>query len=248
MGILTKKMLVDNFSQGKLIRDARKINGQYDIEAASYDLSIGIAVCKKHNKKLFQKRHEIATFDPTASIEAQKTITLGPGQMVFVITQEEIVMPDNMCGVVYSRNSLALNGILALNAGHIDPSYTGPITIKLINLRAIDCTLRMGDPIFTIVFQTLEKEQNNQFESNPRTITKQEILKRVTEATDISLDNALYDLALLREFVKENEFGRAVWKWVSKSFWGMTTFIVTSILWLISAYMSVQKLLELLKK
>ena len=49
-------------------------------------------------------------------------------------------------------------GILALNAGHIDPGYDGPIVIRLINIRSIPWVLTMGDPIFTVVFQTLNYE------------------------------------------------------------------------------------------
>ena len=65
-------------------------------------------------------------------------------------------MPSCLCGTVYSRNSLALAGILALNAGHVDPGYKGPIAIRLINLRATPWTLTLGQAIFTITFQTVD--------------------------------------------------------------------------------------------
>ena len=55
--------------------------------------------------------------------------------------------------------------------------------------------------------EILEKFENEPFESFYRITNREETLSRVTKATDISLVNALYDLALLREFVKENEFG-----------------------------------------
>ena len=245
MGILTKRHIVKYLSDGKLLKNPRlKEDNSFDVEAASYDLSIGIAVSKKHNKKLFQKRHQI--LDLGANNKKERIITLAPGQMVFVITHEEIMMPDNLCGTVYSRNSLSQNGILALNAGHIDPGFNGPITIKLINLRSIDCTFTLGEAIFTIVFHTLEKFENEPFESFYRVTNKEDTLSRVIKATDMSLDNALYDLALLREFVKENEIGRAIRKWAFKTFWGIVTFIFTSILTLIGAAISIMKLLEIL--
>jgi len=164
--------------------------------------------------------------------------------MIFVITHEEINMPTNLCGTVYSRNSLAQQGILALNAGHIDPGFHGPITIKLINLRTIDWTFKLGDPIFTIVFHTLDEIDNSieNFE-----ITKFDTEKRVYATTDISLYNALYDLALLREFVKEKEIGRALRKWFFKTFWGLVVFILTCSVALLAAISSGIKIYEFLK-
>ena len=246
MGILTQKHIIDQIGKGILIKNARrKENGELDVEAASYDLSIGTAVSKKHNRKPFQKKHETLDINDTNKKKKQRSITLSPGQMVFVVSHEEVILPEYICATVYSRNSLAQKGILALNAGHIDPGFQGPITIKLINLRSVDYTLALGEPIFTIVFETID---NPEYRDSPnRIMTRPETLKRVNEATDVSLDNALYDLALLREFVKENEFGRAVRKWLFRTAWGIITFTLTLVFSLIGAAYSVAKLIELLK-
>jgi deoxycytidine triphosphate deaminase len=250
MGTLTRESIVEYLTRNELIRNARKDPyGNFEVEAASYDLSIGIAVKKKHGDKPFQKRHEIFTkeVDPNTKWKPQKTITLSPGQMVFVISDEEILMPEHLCGTVYSRNSLALKGILALNAGHIDPGYHGPITIKLINLRSVDATFFMGQPIFTIVFNTMEPRPYNPLNSHKRIATKEEMLERVITATDEALDNALYDLALLREFVKEKEFGKALKNWLIRTFWGLVTLVIASTIALLGAIETVTKFIDLMK-
>jgi deoxycytidine triphosphate deaminase len=241
MGILRKKKIIEYLDNGQLIKDARKIDGKFDVEAASYDLAIGTAVIKKDGKRIFQKRTQQYVYHPEKI--KQETVTLGPGQMIFTITHEEIMMPENLCGTVYSRNSLAQRGILALNAGHIDPGFHGPITIKLINLRSIDYTLKMGDPIFTIVFHEVIKDEKD-MDVNQRIITKEDTLKRVLDATDLSLNNALYDLALLREFVKENEFGRALRKWLFKTFWGIVVFILGIMVTIITVSGNMVKIYE----
>lgn len=247
MGILTNKQIIKHLKDGKLIKNARKApDGEFEVEGASYDLCIGVAVRKKHGDKPFQKRHEIYNYEATCDCLTQKTISLSPGQMVYVITHEEVLMPEYLCGTVYSRNSLALNGILALNAGHIDPGYSGPITIKLINLRSVACTFTMGEPIFTIVFHKLEPNSDGKFEPEIRKATKQEMLKRIIKVTDESLDNALYDLSLLREFVKENEMGRALRKWFFRTFWGWVTFIIGSVIALMSLIVTCAKLWEII--
>ena len=241
MAILTQKQIIDQLDQGKLIKNARKKdNGVFDVEAASYDLSVGTAVCKKHNRKPFQKKHQTLSIDQEKL--KQKTVTLSPGQMVFVITHEELMLPNNIYGTVYSRNSLSQNGILALNAGHIDPGFNGPITIKLINLRSIDYTFSLGEPIFTIIFNTIDSPE---YINDPyRLMTKEDTLKRVNDTTDMSLDNALYDLALLRDYVRVEEFGKAYWKWLYKSLLGIITIIFS----LVGVIYTILKVYELLIK
>jgi deoxycytidine triphosphate deaminase len=237
MGILTKKEIIERLLKNELLINPRKNrDNEFDVEAASYDLAAGIAVVKHDGVKVFSKRAKKFNFVTGKVI--QDTVTLNPGQMMFVITQEEIIMPDDLCGTVYSRNSLAQKGVLALNAGHVDPGYQGPITIKLINLRNTKFTLCLGEPIFTIVFTKLECKIKD---LKGQTITQDETLKRVLLATDLSLDNALYDLALLNNFIKKGEFGKEYFKWVKTSIWGMLTTLFT----LLGAFVALSKIYEL---
>jgi len=56
MGILTRQQIVKYLQNGKLIKNARKVDSDFDVEAASYDLSVGIAVKKNEGNRIFQKR------------------------------------------------------------------------------------------------------------------------------------------------------------------------------------------------
>ena len=237
MGILTKEDINKAFLAGKLISNPRKNDkGEFDIESASYDLAAGIAVVKHDGVKVFSKRAKKYKYVP-GSLQ-QDTVTLKPGQMMFVITSEEVHTTDEVSATVYSRNSLAYKGVLALNAGHIDPGYHGPISIKLINLRNSDFTLRLGEPIFTIVFSQLQSKIKNLEE---RRITSDDMLTRVLTATDLSLDNALYDLALLNNFVKKDDFGKEYLKWLKSSVWG----IISSVLALIGTVVMLNNLYKI---
>jgi dUTPase len=95
-------------------------------------------------------------FDETKEESAQNFVTLQPGQMVLVVSKEDLIMPLDVCGTVYSRNRLQKENILALNAGHVDPGYEGPIIIRLINLSSLPWNLRLGQAVFTTVFHTVE--------------------------------------------------------------------------------------------
>lgn len=234
MAVLSKQEIEKGILAGKLVINARKdAAGNFDIEAASYDLAAGIAVIKHDGVKIFAKRAKKYKYVPNKI--QQDTVTLKPGQMMFVITNEEVKTTDEVSATVYSRNSLAYKGVLALNAGHVDPNYHGPISIKLINLRNSDFTLRLGEPIFTIVFSQLQSKMTGLSE---RRITQDEMLSRVLGATDLSLDNALYDLALLNNFVKKDDFGKIYFKWLRSSFLG----IITSLLALLGTVVMLNNL------
>ena len=114
-------------------------------------------------------------------------------------------MPMDLCGTVYSRNNLALRGILALNAGHVDSGYEGPIAIRLINMRATPWTLALGEPIFTIAFQTLDvvPEEGT---AVGRIETQDSMIARVRDTADSALSNALFDLYASAMETRLNEY------------------------------------------
>jgi deoxycytidine triphosphate deaminase len=223
MGVLTKDLIIERLNKNELLINARRTpTGEYDVEHSSYDLSAGIAVIKHDGIKIFSKRTKKYKYIPDSF--QKNTVTLKPGQMMFVVTHEEINMPSDLCGTVYSRNSLAQKGILALNAGHVDPGFRGPITIKLISLRNSNYTFQLGEAIFTLVFTKLESAIPDLV---GQTIMVDDTVKRVLAATDLSLDNALYDLALLNNFIKKDEFGKQLFKWLRSSVAGIFTLILT---------------------
>ena len=203
-GVLNRQE-IDTLLQNKklLLNPRRGKDGQFDIENDSYDLAAGTAIWKeKHGSKWVVKTLH---YSRRPSIIPQPTLTVQPGQMIFVVTHEDVLMPQNLCGTVYSRNKLALEGILALNAGHVDSGYEGPIVIRLINLRAITWTLTLGDPIFTITFQTTNPNSDESLKK-VRRVSQKEMVLRVRETANAALSNALYDLYSDNVDQRLNEF------------------------------------------
>lgn len=193
MGILNRDEIERRLVKGELLLKARKKDdGRFDIQPDSYDLTVGTAVWKSINEK-GEPKVETISFNSKDSTLQETSVSVQPGQMIFVITQEDINMPNYLSGTVFSRNSIALKGILGLNAGHVDPGYTGPIVIRLINLNSIPWTLTLGEPIFTIVFQTLDYKDGDLLVARP-SISDEEMLLKVRETADKALSNALFDL------------------------------------------------------
>jgi deoxycytidine triphosphate deaminase len=153
MSILSQACIVALIKSAGMIRNYReRPNRDPWVEAASYDLRAGRAVWKDPDSGSLQ----MEKFHPTE--EDQPILSLKPGQMVIVVTHEELTLPTDVCGTVYSRNRLQKDNILALNAGHVDPGYDGQIIIRLINLGSTIWTFPLGEPIFTIVFEQLQDD------------------------------------------------------------------------------------------
>lgn len=132
---------IQNLSQGPnpLIHsfDATSLQG------ASYDMRAGSFI-KAHSK--------------TVQLIDQGTMEIAAGEVVEIITLEELEIPDNHCAYVFPINSLSSQGLLVLNPGHIDPNFKGPLSVKAINLKKTSYTIHHGDPVFTIVFHSLDKK------------------------------------------------------------------------------------------
>jgi|SRR5581483_4081086 len=188
MPILNKKDLLDQIAVGQLVLNPlRDENGNPVVEPASYDLRAGIVLWKEEATSTIQ----LQNFDEVTNPWQQPVVTLRPGQMVFVITHEELKLMETVCATVYSRNKLQKENILALNAGHIDPGYEGPIMIRLINLSKVEWPLRLGDAIFTVVFHTVK--DGSGLSKHPRR-SKRETLDAAMKTAADAFSNPFHDL------------------------------------------------------
>ena len=187
MPILSKREIERRINAEELVRHPRRDDdGNLVVEFASYDLRAGIVLWKDgETDKIIQ-----VNFDETKDSLQQVSVTLLPGQMVFVITHEELKLPVGVCGTVYSRNRLQKANILALNAGHVDPGFEGPIIIRLINLAAIPWSLPLGEAVFTVVFHTVKPEGTT---GHPP-ITKMQTLEAARKTAEGAFTNPFHDL------------------------------------------------------
>ena len=200
MPILNGDQIRDHILAGRLVLDPQRgEDGMPVVEPASYDMRAGTVLWKD------KYSGEIKTLHYAPDDHNQTVVTLSPGQMMFVITQEELSTPWSICGTVYSRNSLQKQNILALNAGHVDPGYRGPILIRLINLGQVEWPLNLGQPVFTVVFHTVAAVD----ESRPQDVrSKGTTLIAAEMAAAQAFSNPLHDLysdALRKHFAEHDQ-------------------------------------------
>ncbi|HTH55705.1 MAG TPA: hypothetical protein VL728_06635 [Cyclobacteriaceae bacterium] len=240
MATLSKQEIIAYLNRGELIKNPRKLaDGSFDVEPASYDLTAGIVLWKEVKNGDDKGPIKTLRYRSGRELSEQPSVTLQPGQMAFVITLEEILMPVKLAGTVYSRNQLSRDGILALNAGHIDPGFNGPIVIRLINLRNTTYTVRLGAPIYSIVFSSLVYSDEKSLEVH-RHISMDESLVKATESANASLSNALHDPKLSVDFIRvefgdpgsylrTEDFGKAFVAYLKKNLWKVVWITITSL-------------------
>jgi deoxycytidine triphosphate deaminase len=183
MPLLNRKEIRDCIKAGELVLYPAIEDGVIAVEAASYDLRIGVVVWKEEGTDQIKQK----VFDESKT-SLEKPLTLKPGQMIFVVTHEELKLPKYIAGTVYSRNKLQKENILALNAGHVDPGYQGPIIIRLVNLGAAPWPFRLGDAVFTVVFHTVFPSDGGDRRS------KKQMIDAATEAARNAFSNPFHDL------------------------------------------------------
>jgi deoxycytidine triphosphate deaminase len=176
MPILTGKEILDGIDKGLITNHDKN-----RVSTCSYDLAVG---------RVFRDGKVIGPNNPPA----HQQIIVAPGEVVTLLTAEELHLPNNVAATAYAMNSQSSEGFLVLNPGHVDPGYEGPLEIKAINLRKVPFALTMGDPVFTVVFDRLSKStsgynKNKPLEETIRAVRKKEVELTVRTIGDLVAEN-----------------------------------------------------------
>ena len=94
-----------------------------------------------------------AGLDLVAAVEADRPVTIAPGERAPIPTGIAVALPPGTEGQVRPRSGLALrHGVTVLNApGTIDADYRGEIQVILVNLGQADFTIARGTRIAQLV-------------------------------------------------------------------------------------------------
>jgi dCTP deaminase len=82
--------------------------------------------------------------------------SLPPGQTAVVTTREHLHMPQNLAAIGFPPSHISVQGVLMTNPGHVDPGYTGPMHLTVINMGRDSFDLNIGAPIVTVLFFQLD--------------------------------------------------------------------------------------------
>lgn len=78
---------------------------------------------------------------------------LQPGQFILAHTVETLAMPYDVSALLRTKSSMGRIGLEHMDAGWIDPAFTGALTLEFTNtLQHHAIRIRPGDPVGQLVF------------------------------------------------------------------------------------------------
>lgn len=152
MNVLADRELVDFIDQGHIKLGEIKVPKDWyekdsPVQPASVDLHIG---------NIFLPESSVDSAN--GGIRAIKNYILKPGETVLVEVEEELEIPANYAGFGFPPASVAVQGLLMTNPGHIDPGFKGRLKFTLINMGKKELQIRNGDVIFSTIWVKLHME------------------------------------------------------------------------------------------
>ena len=123
-------------------------------EGVKYDFRMG--------KRLLKAKFGRA-IDMTSPQIDHNDLFVEPGEMVFVLTQERIELPQNMTALLSPKRKLSHQGIMVLGGFCIDPLYPGRLLVGLYNFSSTRFPLVPEKKLIAAVFYQLEGNELSDF-------------------------------------------------------------------------------------
>jgi deoxycytidine triphosphate deaminase len=124
-------------------------------EGVKYDFRMGTKVLK-------------ATFGQPIDMEKmaeaeRRAMAVEPGEIVFVVTEERLELPQHIMAVLSPKRKLSHEGIQVLGGLCVDPLYRGRLWIGLQNVSSTKFPLIPGKKLIAAVFYELEAGEIGEF-------------------------------------------------------------------------------------
>jgi deoxycytidine triphosphate deaminase len=115
----------------------------HSFEPATIDLSVG--------EEAFA-----ASKDEITPLSKGQLLIIPPGEMVLIVTKEEIKLGPQIAGHIGLRSSFTRKGLVLLAGPQIDPGFEGTLHVVLCNLSPTEIAIAYGESFCTIELHRLE--------------------------------------------------------------------------------------------
>lgn len=155
MTVLSAQTIAHRIGYGDLLirpfEDQAKqaLGMSYGLSSCGYDIRVG-----KIDRKKRKQRYASSNPDYNTWIDVESW-PLQPGEFLLCASLEYMELPNDICGKVHDKSTLARQG-LALQNTILEPGWRGYITLELSNHSAKSISIRVGQPIAQVVFELLD--------------------------------------------------------------------------------------------
>ena len=167
-------------------------NGKSEnIDGIKYDFSLSQRVLKAK----FKIPINIDDLPQTTRTE----FVVDPGEVVFVLTEETLKMPDNVMAVLIPKRKLSHDGIMILGGLSVDPLYAGKLLIGLYNLSSSPFQIIAGKKLIAAQFYRLSDEEKQNINAPSVAIKDfpEELVKLMQNYKPVSMDALMSNMSSL---------------------------------------------------
>lgn len=150
---LTYEELVDAVENSSFIKNGVKECA----EGIKYDFRMGSRVLKA-------SKHGAVDIDKLPETEKNEMV-VEPGEVVFVLTEENLDLPNTLMAQLVPKRKLSHEGIIVLGGFCIDPLYRGKLLVGLYNFSSTPFSLKPRRKLIAAVFYEL---QGNEIGTTPK--------------------------------------------------------------------------------
>ena len=151
-----------------------------NIDCASYNLRVGgeaFATSDKFGKS--------SPSDPIITILGQSpnhTLRIHPGQFAFLLTHENVTVPDDAIALISMRAKYKFQGLINVSGFHVDPGWSGKLLFSVYNAGAHEVIISNEEKLFLIVFSSLDRKSTSIYngKSQGQKSIKPELIKDMT--------------------------------------------------------------------
>lgn len=150
-------------------------------EGIKYDFRMGSQVLKAK----FGRSMDIAKM----SEEQKAEMVIDPGEVVFVLTEETLELPDSIMAQLMPKRKLSHDGILVLGGFCVDPLYSGKLLVGLYNFSSSPFVLDPGRKLIAAIFFELQESERGAFEKPEASVVDfpRELVRLITAYQPIDL-------------------------------------------------------------
>lgn len=125
------------------------------VEGNKYDFRLGYRLLKAKFSGIEIDLREIVKTDPSAAL-------IEPGEVVFVMIEETLDLPNNIKAELSFKRKMAHLGIILMGGFCIDPQYRGTLVFGMYNFSSKEFPLKYGNKLIAAQFYQLTPEEVSQ--------------------------------------------------------------------------------------
>lgn len=137
------------------------------------------------------------------TVEEKSKCSILPGEVVFVMTEEKLNLPNNIFCQLSNKRKIGHGGIIVLGGLMIDPNYKGRLIFGLYNVSSAPYQLKPGKKLAAGIFYRTDKISNDStFSPEPLDDFPEELVDSMTKYEPFSPTIATEKIDLMENRIK----------------------------------------------